>query len=155
MASRYLRFFILAAALVLADQGLKLYMSDLLAPGQSLSLIPGLLSLVMWHNPGAAFGGLGGLSQARWLLSGTALLALGVIFCLLRSRWGSRGKVAACLGLVAGGAIGNLLDRLRLGWVIDYILVYYQDWYWPAFNLADMAITLGGLYLVILMWKNS
>jgi signal peptidase II len=155
MAARYRRFIILAAALALADQGLKLYLSGLLQPGQSQTIIPGLLSLVMWHNPGAAFGGLGGISHARWLLSGVAVAALGVIFYLLRSRWGQNLRAVSCLGLVAGGAIGNLLDRLRLGWVIDYILIYYQDWYWPAFNLADMAITLGGITLVVLLWKSG
>jgi signal peptidase II len=153
MSARYRRFIILAAALALADQGLKLYLTGLLAPGQSQPVITGLLSLVMWHNPGAAFGGLGGISHARWLLSGTALAALGVIFYLLRGRWGRDMKAVSCLGLVAGGALGNLIDRLRLGWVVDYILIYYQDWYWPAFNLADTAITLGGIILVILLWK--
>ncbi|MDR1396116.1 MAG: signal peptidase II [Desulfarculales bacterium] len=155
MAARYRRFIILAAAVVLADQGVKLYMTSILSPGQSQAIIPGLFSLVMWHNPGAAFGGLSGISQARWLLSGVTVAALGVILFLLRGSWGSNIKAAACLGLVAGGAAGNLIDRLRLGWVIDYILVYYRDWYWPAFNLADMGITLGGLLLVVFMWKKS
>jgi signal peptidase II len=84
-----------------------------------------------------------------------ALAAIGVALWLLRSPSGRRRPVAVCLGLVTGGAVGNRVDRIRLGWVVDYILVYYGSWYWPAFNLADMGITLGGFTLLIILMRGG
>ena len=151
--ARYLRFILVALLVAVADQVIKYVMMDMLNPGQSRQLISGLLALVMWHNPGAAFGSLGEWAHSRWLLTIVAFVAIIVAFFLLRSQAGCYKRVAVCLGLVAGGAIGNVIDRLRFGWVVDYILVYYEDWYWPAFNLADMAITIGGILLVIFLWR--
>jgi signal peptidase II len=145
----------LTALVAGADQFIKYEMMKLLAPGAGQALIPGILSLVMWHNPGAAFGSLGGWAYSRWFLAGMALAAIGVALWLLRSPSGRRTSVAVCLGLVTGGAVGNLVDRIRLGWVVDYILVYYGSWYWPAFNLADMGITLGGFTLLIFLWRGG
>ena len=153
MPGRYRRFIILAILVAVADQALKIFMMGLLEPGQARQVIPGLLNLVMWHNPGAAFGGLGDWAHSRWILAIIAAVAVVVCLWLLRGQWGRSMKVATCLGLVAGGAIGNLVDRIRFGWVVDYILVYYGDWYWPAFNLADIAITVSGILLVIFLWR--
>ncbi len=150
---RYRRFICLALLVACADQAIKYGMTGLLPPGGRQELIPGLLALVMWHNPGAAFGGLGEWAHSRWFLSVVAFVSIGVAFFLLRGQAGRHLKIATCLGLVAGGALGNVVDRIRFGWVVDYILVYYGSWYWPAFNLADMAITIGGILLVIFLWR--
>jgi signal peptidase II len=84
-----------------------------------------------------------------------ALAAVGAALWWLRSPSGRQRPVVLCLGVVAGGAVGNLADRVRLGWVVDYILVYYGSWYWPAFNLADMGITLGGIALLVFLWRGG
>lgn len=149
----YRRFFLLAIIVALADQGLKYIMLGMLEPGQVRPVIPGLFSLVMWHNTGAAFGSFGDWAHSRWFLTIVAFVALGVALWLLKSQRNM--KIATCLGLVAGGAIGNVIDRIHFGWVVDYLLVYYEDWYWPAFNLADMAITIGGVLLIIFFWRAT
>lgn len=152
---RYRRFILIAVLVALADQAIKYLMMDMLTPGESRQVISGFLALVMWHNPGAAFGSLGSWVHSRWFLSMVALFAIAVAFFLLRGQSGRHMRVAVCLGLVVGGAVGNMVDRIRFGWVVDYILVYYGEWYWPAFNLADMAITIGGILLVIFLWKTT
>ena len=116
-----------------------------------------LLDLTLSYNRGAAFSFLSDQSGwQRWLLIGVALC---VSFFLLRwlaqlrrdERW-----LAVTLGLVLGGALGNVIDRLRYGHVIDFIDVHYGHWHWPAFNIADSAITLGliGLLLQLLFERR-
>jgi len=107
------------------------------------------LNMTLAHNYGAAFSF---LSEAggwqRWLFTGlSSVVTLVLIVWLLRLP--AREKLtAAALGLIIGGAIGNLVDRINNGYVVDFIDVYYRGWHWPAFNLADSAIT-GGVILLL------
>ena len=110
---------------------------------QSIPVIP-YFSLTYVHNTGAAFSF---LSQAggwqRWFFAGLALTVSVVITIWLARLKKHEILLAVALSLVLGGAVGNLIDRLLYGYVIDFLDVYYQDWHWPAFNIADSAITLG------------
>jgi signal peptidase II len=148
------RAFSLAAAVsaILAlDQATKLLVAGRLVPGESVEILPGILHLTLVRNTGMAFGLLSGLdvpfkSLLMTLLSLAALAA--VIYYALRS---PRGATMTHFGLtfILGGALGNILDRARLGYVIDFVDVFYRDTHWPAFNVADSSICIGvGLLLL-------
>ncbi len=110
---------------------------------QSIPIMP-YFNLTYVHNTGAAFSF---LSQAggwqRWFFAGLALTVSVIITVWLARLKKHETLLAVALSLVLGGAVGNLVDRLLYGYVIDFLDVYYQDWHWPAFNIADSAITLG------------
>jgi len=137
-------------ALVL-DQSSKLLIDGSMQLYQSIPLLPSF-NLTYVHNTGAAFSFLstaGGWQ--RWLFAGLALaISIGITVWLTRLQKHET-VLAAALSLVLGGAIGNLIDRLAYGYVIDFLDVYYGTWHWPAFNIADAAITLG----VMLMLAES
>jgi signal peptidase II len=107
--------------------------------------------LVLFHNEGAAFSFLAGAGGwQRVFFSGFALVASGIIVHLLRKHQG-QAMFCLALSLVLGGALGNLYDRLMLGYVVDFLFFHYQSWYWPAFNVADSAITVG---VGLLLWDS-
>ncbi|TAL50467.1 MAG: lipoprotein signal peptidase [Methylovulum sp.] len=137
-------------ALVL-DQASKLLIDGTMQLYQSIPLLPSF-NLTYVHNTGAAFSFLstaGGWQ--RWLFAGLALvISIGITVWLTRLQKHET-VLAAALSLILGGAVGNLIDRLIYGYVIDFLDVYYGTWHWPAFNIADAAITLG----VILMLAES
>lgn len=116
---------------------------------ESLPLLPGL-NLTLLHNTGAAFSFLNDAGGwQRWFFIIMALL-VGTILVVWMSRLDeSRPWLGAALGLIVGGAAGNLLDRVLHGHVIDFIDVYVRQWHWPAFNVADSAISVGVAILVI------
>jgi signal peptidase II len=136
---------------VLLDQLSKLLIADKMQLYQSINILP-YVNLTYVHNTGAAFSF---LSEAggwqRWFFA-----ALAIVISTVIAVWLSRLKthetlMAVSLSLVLGGAIGNLIDRLAYGYVIDFLDVYVKSWHWPAFNVADSAITLG----VVLMLLES
>ena len=136
---------------ILLDQGTKLAIDSSMKLYQSIPVLP-FFKLTYVHNTGAAFSF---LSEAggwqRWFFAGLALaISCGIAVWLARLKQHET-LLAVALSLVLGGAIGNLIDRLAYGYVIDFLDVYYQTWHWPAFNIADSAITLG----VILMLLES
>ncbi len=136
---------------ILLDQGTKLAIDSSMKLYQSIPILP-FFKLTYVHNTGAAFSF---LSEAggwqRWFFAGLALAISCVIGVWLARLKQHETLLAVALSLVLGGAIGNLIDRLAYGYVIDFLDVYYQTWHWPAFNIADSAITLG----VILMLLES
>ncbi|MDB5314223.1 MAG: signal peptidase [Rhodospirillales bacterium] len=143
----------IAAALVAADQFSKWFILDRLQL-DDVGQIPGFqagpfgLDLTMVWNRGVTFGMLTG--QSSWHQVALSVLALGVAVFLLR--WMARAEnrlTAAALGAVVGGAIGNVIDRLRFGAVVDFVDVHAWDWHWYVFNLADAAIVCGVGVLVI------
>ena len=135
----------LALAVFVLDQGLKAIVQGSMRPGESISVIPGFLSITYIRNNGGAFGILGG-SQVL-LLDGSAV-AVGVVLWMLFAGQRSRLATLAC-GLILGGAAGNLLDRLTTGEVTDY--VHFSFWY--VFNAADAAITVGVATLLLSTFK--
>ncbi len=112
--------------------------------------------LVLSYNTGAAFSFLAKASGwQRWFLSALALGVSVVIYRWLGCLARNQRQEALALSLVLGGALGNLIDRLCYGHVIDFIVLYYQYWAWPAFNVADSAISLGMILWIPLCFKNS
>jgi len=131
------------------DQVTKFLAETLLTFHQPVPVLPSF-NLLLTYNTGAAFSFLAGAGGwQRWFFLGLGLLvSIGLIVWLRRLK-PTETRLAAALALILGGAIGNLIDRAWLGQVIDFIQLYYQHWYWPAFNLADSAITVGAALLVL------
>lgn len=137
-------------ALVL-DQSSKLIVDSSMQLYQSIPILP-FFKITYLHNTGAAFSF---LSEAggwqRWFFAGLALVISIIITVWLSRLQKHETLLAIALSLILGGAVGNLIDRLAYGYVIDFLDVYYDTWHWPAFNVADSAITLG----VVLMLAES
>ncbi len=147
------KFLIIAFAVVLLDQGSKYLVKTFLPPGTMLELIPGLFSLVHVNNTGVAFGLWANHSQTlRYLLSGVNLWAVLILFWLARK---GTDKTALACGLIAGGALGNLIDRIRQGHVLDFLDFHWGPYHWPAFNLADSAITIGVFIMLLLSLRQD
>jgi len=136
-----------AIAVVVLDQVAKSLVQAALRPGDEIPLLP-VLSLVLTFNTGAAFSFLAGADGwQRWLFTAIAIAAAVFIVWLIR-RGGNRLYLAG-LALILGGAIGNLVDRLVLGHVVDFVLLHWRGWTYPAFNVADSAITIGAACLIV------
>lgn len=144
-----LRWLWLAAAVVAADQLTKWLAAHYLPYATPVPLTP-FLNLTLVHNTGAAFSFLSTASGwQRWLFTGLAAGVSGVIVAWLRRLPAQARWQAAALALVLGGALGNLIDRVVHGYVVDFIDFHYLQWHFPAFNLADSAITVGAALLVV------
>ena len=139
----------LALLVYVLDQLTKLAAVQFLVYHAELKLLP-FLNLTLVFNTGAAFGFLGDASgwQNAFFIT-VALVAAGIIVAMLRRLRPSDVWSAVALTLILGGAIGNLTDRLLHGYVIDFIDVHYAGWHWPAFNVADSAITIGAIVLIV------
>jgi signal peptidase II len=135
----------LAAMIFVADQLTKKAALAHLDPARPVVMIPDFFHLVLVMNPGVAFGIFAGVPSGwRWIVTLFSLTAL-MLLASLAFRVLPRGSVVArvAIGLVFGGAAGNLLDRWRFGAVVDFIDVFWRGYHWPAFNVADSAITVG------------
>lgn len=141
----------LAAVIILLDQLTKIWVVGALPFRQRIDLLP-FFSLTHVHNTGAAFSFLSDAGGwQRWFFLGLALAASVVIVVWLGRLPKGAYREAAGLSLVLGGALGNFIDRLRYGYVIDFLDFHLGQWHWPAFNLADTAISLG---VVLLLWEG-
>jgi len=147
-----MRFVMLIVLVIVLDQLSKLWIVGNFSLYESLPLIPGFFSLTYLTNTGAAFGILAG-QPALWrqiFFVGVGLVALVVICFMYRRLRNDSTWYEVALAFIAGGAIGNLVDRLRLGSVVDFLDVYVGTHHWPAFNVADSAITVGvAIFLVM------
>jgi signal peptidase II len=141
----------LAALVIIIDQLTKLWIITNFALHEQQNVIPGLFDLVYVTNTGAAFGFLAGSKSGlrQLFFVGVATVAL-VIIVYAYGHLKKQGKIFVySLGLIAGGAIGNLIDRVRFGSVVDFLDFYLGSHHWPAFNAADSAITVGvGLFML-------
>ena len=141
MNQRFLMGMLLALIIVIVDQLTKFYVSQVLVYGDQVPVFS-LLSWMLVHNDGAAFSFLGDQSGwQRWLLAGLA--AAFSVYLWYEMRRASSVWLVCALALVLGGAIGNLVDRLTLGYVVDFVLVHWRGHFFPAFNVADAAISIG------------
>lgn len=142
------RWFVLAAAVVLADQLTKAVVRGRFALGERLE-ITGFFNMVLVYNKGAAFSF---LSEAPgWqtpLLIAFAVVAIGILGTLI-VRSPRRRLMCTGFALILGGALGNLIDRFRYGQVVDFLDFHAAGWHWPAFNVADSAISIGALLLIL------
>jgi signal peptidase II len=139
------------AATVVLDQVTKALIIHNMSLYETVEVIPGLFNIVYWRNPGAAFGILKGGGMARvLLLAGLSILAIVTIGILLRHAEDTLTRAA--LSLIAGGAVGNLIDRLRFGGVVDFLDFHLGRYHWPAFNVADSAIMVGVFLSIFLFY---
>ena len=149
--SRYLLLALIAVTVIIVDPLTKYWITQSMRLHESIPIIPNLFSFTYIRNPGAAFGLLAGSSNAfRTVFFGiTSLFALALLGTILvrlpEKDWIGQVSIAGILG----GAIGNLIDRLRFGEVIDFLDVYVEAYHWPAFNVADSAISVGVVCLII------
>lgn len=137
----------LSVLVIVFDQISKLWISDRFVYGESFTVLK-VFDLVLWHNEGAAFSFLndaGGMQ--RWLFTAIAVAASAWIIWLLRKH-ADRTLFAFALSMILGGALGNLIDRISYGYVIDFLLFHWNEHTFPAFNLADSAITCGAGLLI-------
>lgn len=140
---------VIAAVALLLDQWTKWLVMTRMVELEEIPIIRGFFSLQFVNNPGAAFGM---LANQRWFFVLVTLFAVGAILYYLRQPSGRHWLSRLALGLLLGGAIGNLIDRLRFGKVVDFLLVYWRDYYFPNFNVADIGITVGvGLLILHLL----
>jgi signal peptidase II len=142
-------WFIVAALIVAVDQLSKIHFNATYQYGEMRAVIPGFFNFTLIYNPGAAFNFLGGAGGwQKHLFTGLAFAVSGWLgWNIVRGRFGLLMNCAAAF--IIGGALGNVVDRLLYGHVIDFILLYYHDWFYPAFNLADSFICLGAALMVL------
>lgn len=143
--------FLLGAAVVLLDQFAKWIVVNKISRHDSVSIINGLFNIVHWENSGAAFDLLG-KSSASWKIKALIVFSLLTVFFIAVLIWRASYPMSimeAGLSLVLGGAIGNLLDRLISGQVVDFLDFHVGSHHWPAFNLADSAIVVGAMMLLL------
>jgi signal peptidase II len=139
-----------AAGIVAADFASKAWVLAAFRPGESVEVLP-FFNLVLVFNAGAAFSFLAGAGGwQKWLFVALALGISAWIMVMLRRHAGER-LLPAALSLVLGGALGNVIDRLRFGAVVDFLDVHTAGWHWPAFNVADSAISVG---VALLLWHS-
>ncbi len=143
-----LKWLWLSLLVIVLDQITKYMASTLLIYYKPLAVMP-MFNLTLMHNPGAAFSFLSDAGGwQRWFFT---IIAIGVsiflVFWLKRLTDKQKLQVIA-LAMILGGAVGNVIDRIWLGYVVDFIQVYYDKWYWPAFNIADSAITIGAVLMI-------
>ena len=146
----------LAGFVLVVDQVTKAMVNASVPEYTSIPIVDGFLSLTHVRNSGAAFGLLANApaGPVRIGLIIVSVLAVVLIWSYAREGWHDRTVVLA-FGLILGGALGNLLDRFRLGEVVDFIDVYWAQYHWPSFNVADMAITVGAVTLFIGMARQG
>lgn len=145
----------LSVAVILLDQLTKQLVAANFQLHESVAIIP-MFNLTLAHNPGAAFGFLGQAGGwQRWFFALIAVaVSIGIAYWLKQMKQDKLWE-AVGLALVLGGAVGNLVDRIIHGYVIDFLDVYYQVWHWPTFNVADIGISVGAVVLIIDALRSS
>lgn len=152
---KYPLFFTIAIVTVVLDQLTKSYIDRNLVIGQMLVVIENHFYITHLRNPGAAFGILADSAyRLPFFLTVAAVAIVGILWYLktlpLAARW-----MHASLGLIFGGAIGNLIDRVRFGEVVDFIGVHWYQYHWPSFNVADSAICVGVAIMLVCTWQEE
>jgi len=152
--ARWLLWLLPALAVVVLDQVTKHWISAVLEPTQTVE-VTSFFKLVLWFNSGAAFSLLADAGGWQRLLFVVIAVVAAVIIVRLLYRHPDQGLFCSGLGLILGGALGNLWDRIVHGHVVDFLLFHAGSWYWPAFNVADSAITVGAALIIIDGFKSK
>lgn len=156
---KYIRLLIVSGFTILADQISKLLIVRFMSYGESIEVIPGFFNLTYVLNPGGAFSLFAQQSQLVRVMMFLvfSLVAVGFIFYLYKGVPRTHPMLANALALILGGAIGNLIDRIRMGKVVDFLDCYVKhDWpHWPVFNVADSAICIGvGIFIFHMVFNK-
>lgn len=141
-------YLLIATLVMLIDQITKYLVAVKLSNGDEIDIVQGFFKFSYTENPGIAFGMLNN-GNVKWLLVAISVAAIMVVIYYMRRTPPSNTLLLWSLALLAAGICGNLIDRVRLGRVIDFILLYYKDYQWPVFNIADTAITIGAALMAI------
>lgn len=145
-----LKWWWIAAVAIVLDQLTKWWIVESIPNGGSVTVLP-VLNIIHTYNPGAAwsmFANAGGAQ--RWVFSGLAVVvSVVLVYWLRRLQFSAQKLLVIGLTLILGGAIGNVIDRLRLGHVVDFVQVHWGNSYFPAFNVADSAISIGAVFVVL------
>jgi signal peptidase II len=154
---KYRLVLLIVSTVIVLDQITKALVQNLMHLYQSIAIVPNFIHLIYLKNTGAAFGFLAGpRSSLRIvffvLVSG---VAIGCVSYLLKNLRPGRTSLVVSLSLILGGAVGNLIDRLRTGEVVDFIDLHWHHLHWPAFNVADSSITIGVILLFIQMLRKQ
>ncbi len=138
----------LALIFLIADQFTKILILGYYQLGDS-TVITSFFNIVRVHNTGAAFSFLADASGwQRWFFTGIGVVAVGVILWMLKAHPGQK-LFSFALACILGGAVGNVIDRVRYGYVVDFLDFYWGTWHFPAFNIADSAISVGAACLIL------
>ncbi len=142
---KYIKLAIIAGLIVIFDQITKAVILNAMPLYHSVPVIPGFFSLTHIHNPGGAFGFLANQSSSirNFLFLFISLLAICLIFYFYKNTPKTHPLLSTGFAMIFGGAIGNLIDRIRFGKVVDFLDFYIGNLHWPAFNVADSAVTVG------------
>jgi signal peptidase II len=154
---KYVQLGVTTGLIVLLDQITKFYVDSSMRLHESIPVIQGLFSITHVRNPGAAFGFLADASPLFRSIFFVAVTVLAIIL-VVHYIWKSRAEepfLTFALSLILSGAVGNLIDRVRLGEVIDFLDVYIGSYHWPAFNVADSAISVGAVILFIELTRRG
>lgn len=156
MRNRYAILSAIGAIVVLFDQITKIQVLRTIPLYTQIPVIEGFFNLVHVRNKGAAFGFLnrGDITWQFWLFLAAALIALAVVILLAKSARADEYGFFTALGLIIGGAAGNLIDRILYREVIDFLDFYYGNYHWPAFNVADIAICCGAGLALVFSWRR-
>ena len=139
--------------IIIIDQWTKIYAMQHLVLWQPHVVIPDYFNWTLAYNQGASFGFLSHMGGwQRWLFSAIAIIVSAVLLKWLMQLPARHKWLATALSLIIGGALGNLIDRIRLQYVIDFIQVHYQHYYWPVFNVADCGVVTGACMLFIYLF---
>lgn len=151
--TRHKLAFAVVFLVVLLDQTTKAIIKHAMAPYESFPVVEGIFNITRIFNTGAAFGFLGSAnpSLARPLLISVSVLALGILLYTLRQLKGRAIPASIAIGLILGGAVGNLIDRILFGGVVDFLDLHWRGVHWPAFNVADSSITIGMILFLLFM----
>jgi signal peptidase II len=151
-----LPWLLLSLLVIVLDQISKFWVLHSLQPGMPDPVIPGLLNWTLTFNVGAAFSFLAqGSGWQRWFFVVLALVISGALVVWLARTARRDWRTALPLSLIVGGALGNLIDRLHAAQVTDFIQVYYQQWSYPVFNVADCGITVGAVLLIVFGFRSG
>lgn len=152
---RYRIFLWAIGVLVVCDQLTKVYIDKTFVLGESRRVITHFFHITYIRNPGAAFGILADSAVRLPFFISVSLLAIAGILWYVRRVPADPPWQHLALGLILGGAVGNLIDRVRLGAVIDFLDVHWYNYHWPAFNLADSGICVGVGILLVCSWQEE
>ena len=156
--NKYSKLAFIAVLVLVLDQITKFIILKTMLLHDSIPVLPGFFSLTHIHNPGGAFGFLAGqsLDVRRMIFLFVSFIALCLIFYLYSTTPRSYSLLATGFAMIFGGAVGNLFDRVRFGEVVDFLDFYVGNLHWPAFNVADSAISIGmGIFVFHLLFKKT
>jgi signal peptidase II len=157
MNNKYKIVSILAGVIIVLDQITKIWVQGSISMYESIPIVPGFFDLVHVLNKGAAFGFLNraDIHWQTYFFIAVSALAVVLIFHLVRTVDREDSFLFTGLGCILGGALGNMIDRIRIGQVIDFLDFHAAGHHWPAFNVADMAISIGALLLLISFYQRK